>query len=86
MLAGTMTPTKETSETKLSIKQVADRLGENSATVKGWRRRGLFPHAELVDTPRGPVWQIPLSDVEKFKKPIVGRPPKSKATSKKAKT
>lgn len=75
-----VTPTKKKPDIKLSLKEVADRLGENVETVRGWRKRDLFPRAELIDTPRGPVWQVPLSDLENFQKPVAGRPPtKSKA-------
>lgn len=62
----------------LTIKEAADRLGENVMTVKGWRRRGLFSGAHLVDTPRGPIWQIPESDVDAFQRPALGRPKGSK--------
>jgi hypothetical protein len=32
-----------------------------------------------MDTPRGPVWLIPESDLKDFKPPSMGRPPKPKA-------
>lgn len=70
-----MAPTKKKPDKMLSLKEVADRLGENVETVRGWRKRKLFPHAELIDTPRGPVWQVPLSDLQNFQKPVAGRPP-----------
>ncbi|MGI9068565.1 MAG: helix-turn-helix domain-containing protein [Pyrinomonadaceae bacterium] len=59
---------------RLTIREAADRLGEDVDTVKGWRRRGCFPNAELTDTPRGPVWTIPESDLNGFERPKVGRP------------
>lgn len=77
MLPPVMSPTRKQPEKQLSIKEVATQLGENAETVKGWRRRGLFPHAVRVDTPRGPVWQIPSSDLENFTKPARGRPSKT---------
>ena len=77
-----MAAVKKPSATTLAIKEVADRLGENSQTVKGWRRRGLFRGAMLVDTPRGPIWEIPLSDVESFERPILGRPKGKSARTK----
>lgn len=70
--------------TYFSIKQAAVYLGENSQTVKGWRRRGLFPNARLTDTARGPVWEIPISDLESFVRPKLGRRPSGhKTTSRK---
>lgn len=74
-----MAPSKKRLTQMLTIKEAADRLGENSQTVKGWRRRGLFPGAKLVDTPRGPIWQIPLTAVENFERPALGRPKGTKA-------
>lgn len=74
MLKGAMAHTKKP-DTFLSLKDVADQLGENVETVRGWRRRGLFPNAVRIDTLLGPIWQIPLRDVESFVKPPRGRPP-----------
>ena len=76
-----MTPTKKRPEIKLTLKEVADRLGENVETVRGWRKRGLFPHAESVATLRGPIWQVPESDLTNFTKPAPGRPPKQTKAS-----
>ena len=59
---------------KLSTAQVAERLGVSQAAVKKWCQKGLFAKAELVDTPRGPVWEIPESALETFKRPTMGRP------------
>jgi predicted site-specific integrase-resolvase len=59
---------------KLGTAQVAERLGVSQAAVKKWCQRGLFAKAELVDTPRGPIWEIPESDVKKFQRPVMGRP------------
>lgn len=60
----------------LSTKDVADRYGVLDATVRLWRRRGLFPHAYEAQTPRGPVWLIPEKDLRNFKPPKRGRIPK----------
>jgi hypothetical protein len=74
---------KTTPEKYFSIKQAAVYLGENTQTVKGWRRRGLFPNARLTDTARGPVWEIPISDLESFERPKPGRPKSATARSRK---
>ena len=59
---------------KLSTAQVSKRLGASQAAVKKWCQKGLFAKAELVDTPRGPVWEIPESDLVRFQRPTMGRP------------
>jgi predicted ArsR family transcriptional regulator len=59
---------------KLSTAQVAERLGVSQAAVKKWCQKGLFSKAELVETPRGPVWEIPSTDLEGFQRPTMGRP------------
>jgi hypothetical protein len=59
---------------KLSTAQVAVRFGVSQAAVKKWCRKGLFAKAELVETPRGPVWEIPSTDLEGFQRPTMGRP------------
>lgn len=61
---------------KLSTAKAAERLGFSQAAVKKWCQKGLFPKAELVDTPRGPVWEIPESDLQTFRRPAMGRPVK----------
>lgn len=81
-----MASPKKKPDTKLSLKEVADSLGENLETVRTWRKAGRFPNADLVDTPRGPVWLVPLSDLATFQKPVAGRPAKPNATSKRSKT
>lgn len=64
---------------KLTTSQAAERLGVGKSTVNLWCRQGRFPNAESTDTPRGPVWLIPESDLKDFKPPTMGRPPKPKA-------
>lgn len=71
-----MASPKRKTENKLSLRQVAERLGENLETVRTWRKAGRFPHAELITTIRGDVWLIPEHDVQRFKRPSVGRPRK----------
>ncbi len=64
----------------LTTAQVAERLNVARPTVKLWCRQGRFPNARLEEMPRGPVWQIPESDLTDFEPPKMGRPPaKSKA-------
>lgn len=64
----------------LTTRQVAERYRVLDATVRLWRRRGLFPNAYEMETPRGAVWMIPESDLKGFEPPKkTGRPPKSKA-------
>jgi hypothetical protein len=64
---------------KLTTVQVAERLGVSHPTVKLWCRQGKFPHAELLETQRGPVWQIPEADLKDFSPPKRGRIPKHPA-------
>jgi hypothetical protein len=66
----------------LTIRETADRFGASVDTVKQWVRKSLFPNSYLEDTPRGPVRMVPLSDIEAFKRPAMGRPP-SEPTKKK---
>jgi excisionase family DNA binding protein len=60
---------------KLTTSEVARRLEVSQPTVKLWCRQGRFPHAILEQTGRGPLWQIPVSDLNGFEKPKAGRPP-----------
>jgi hypothetical protein len=64
---------------KLTTSQAAARLDVAQPTVKLWCRQGKFPNAELLETPRGPVWQIPETDLKNFQPPKMGRPPTPKA-------
>lgn len=64
----------------LTTKQVAERYQVLDATVRLWRRRGLFPNAYELETPRGAVWMIPEKDLKGFEPPKkTGRPPKLRA-------
>lgn len=62
-------------EKMLSTKEVAEMKNVKPVTVRVWLSRGLIPGAQLVDTPRGAVWEIPESAALKFEpsKPT-GRP------------
>lgn len=64
---------------ELSTSEVASRLGVSAITVRLWCRRRLFKNARELQTPRGPVWVIPITDVEGFKAPKLGRPKKGSA-------
>ena len=61
---------------ELSTAEVAERFGVSAISVRLWCRRGLFPHADEMQTPRGPIWMIPASDLIGFDKPKrTGRTP-----------
>jgi hypothetical protein len=45
-------------------------------TLVRWVRSGVIPGAKSEDTPRGPVWMIPVASLEKFEPPKRGRVPK----------
>lgn len=68
----------------LTTTQVAERLGVARPTVKLWCRQGRFPNAALEQTARGPVWQIPASDLKGFTPPKMGRPATKAAPAKPA--
>ena len=61
---------------ELSTSEVAGQLGVSAITVRLWCRRRLFKNARELPTPRGPVWIIPITDLEGFKAPKLGRPRK----------
>jgi predicted site-specific integrase-resolvase len=63
----------------LTTAQAAERLNVAQPTVKLWCRQGRFPNAVLEQTARGPVWQIPASDLKDFTPPKMGRPTKAPA-------
>jgi hypothetical protein len=74
----------------LTIGQAAEMLGVASATVRGWLNRdstrGLLPNAQRLETPRGPVWMIPQSDVMALsQQPLPKSGPKPKPKDEKAK-
>jgi len=50
-------------------------------TIALWVREGRFAGAELEETPRGPVWRIPRTSVERFEPPTRGRPPAQKVAA-----
>jgi len=64
---------------ELSTTQVAERMSVTRQQVGVWCRRGLFPNAREMHTPRGAVWMIPEGDLRGFEPPKkTGRPPKAK--------
>jgi hypothetical protein len=67
----------------LSVKETATRLGANEGSVRAWCIAGRFPNASRLDTPRGPVWQIPETDLTGFENRGPGRPPKPAQKNKK---
>jgi hypothetical protein len=69
----------------LTLKQIADQSGVSVSTAKLWQRQGYFPNARLEETPIGPVWLVPLTDVTAFKRPAMGRPAAKKPTKRKGK-
>jgi hypothetical protein len=70
------------SKGELTTKEVALRFNVSPITARLWCRRGLFPKAYELDTPRGKVWMIPEKDIESFEPPKkTGRPPKAKKNS-----
>ncbi len=70
----------------LTTSQAAVRLSVGKSTVNLWCRQGRFPGAYAREEARGNVWYIPESDVEKFDKPKMGRPPNTPATTDKRAT
>ena len=48
----------------LTIRDVAERLGKNKATIRRWAERGAFPGARKIGRP----WLIPEEDVERVKR------------------
>ncbi len=65
--------------TKEALKILRSRgLNVPYPTLALWVREGRFEGAKLEDNPRGAVWYIPRTSVEKFDPPERGRPPKAK--------
>lgn len=61
----------------LNTAEFAEHFKVAYTTVMTWLARNIIPGARRVPTPRGDVWEIPLSALETFKPPKPGRPPKS---------
>jgi hypothetical protein len=65
------------SKANLTTTQAAERLGVGKSTVNLWCRQGRFPNAFAQEEARGPVWYIPVTDLEGFNPPTMGRPKKA---------
>ncbi len=63
----------------LTTREVAEKIDANPGTVRMWCINGTFPNAEQQETPRGPIWLVPETDLQGFKRRSPGRPSK-KAT------
>lgn len=61
----------------LTTREVAEKIDANPGTVRMWCINGTFPNAEQQDTPRGPIWLVPESDLQGFKRRSPGRPSKN---------
>jgi hypothetical protein len=61
-------------EKMLTVSEVATRLGESERNIRNWAKQKVLPGAQLKDSPRGPYWEIPESDLKGFEKPVRGRP------------
>jgi hypothetical protein len=64
-------------KTDLTVREVAKLTGAAIPTVTLWCREKRFPNAHQEETPRGPVWYIPKSDLEGVEMRGRGRPPKA---------
>jgi hypothetical protein len=58
----------------LNTREVAERLESNPGTVRMWCINGTFPNAVQEETPRGPIWLIPETDLVGFERRGPGRP------------
>lgn len=61
---------------RLTVKEAAEILGAGESSGRAWCVQGKFPNATATETPRGPIWYIPESDLDGFEKRERGRPPK----------
>lgn len=65
---------------ELSTSDLAAHFNVSPITARLWCRRGLFPNAREMPTPRGAVWMVPRGDLKGFEPPKrTGRPPKLQA-------
>ncbi len=77
--------TKKNTE-ELTVREAAERLGAAIPTVTLMCREGRFPNARQDETPRGPIWYIPVSDLTGIEVRGRGRPPNAPATANKRAT
>lgn len=64
--------------------EFAEHFGAAYTTVMTWLQRGIIPGAQLVDAPRGAVWEIPVTALNTFKPPRMGRPKGAKGKAEKS--
>jgi hypothetical protein len=69
--------TKKNTE-ELTVREAAERLGAAIPTVTLMCREGRFPNARQDETPRGPIWYIPVSDLAGIEVRGRGRPATAK--------
>jgi class 3 adenylate cyclase/TolB-like protein len=65
---------------KLTVRQAAGRLGVGASTVTRWCKQQKLPNAIKVETPRGPVWSIPETDLKEIKDGISRNQPAKAST------
>jgi hypothetical protein len=70
----------------LTTRETAEKLNADPGTIRMWCINGTFPNAKQEETPRGPVWLIPESDLIGFERRGRGRPPIKPSTSGTAET
>jgi len=63
-------------EEMLTTHQLANEIDVAYQTVMSWIYKGLFPNAHKEETPRGPYYLVPRSDLRDFEFPKRGRPSK----------
>ena len=73
-----------------TIRQAAEITGASITSLRIWlandkERAKRFPNARKESSPIGDYWLIPESDIEGYKNPGRGRPPKPNAALKKGK-
>lgn len=67
---------KEDTVRMMTTKETAEKLDADPGTVRMWCINGTFPNARQEETPRGPIWLIPETDLKGFKRRGRGRPSK----------
>jgi hypothetical protein len=60
----------------LTAREFAAAINRPYPTVALWLRNNLIPEATYIQLGKMRVWQIPLSVLETFKPPKIGRPKK----------
>lgn len=68
------------SSPELTVRQVSERTGAAVSTVTLYCREGRFPNAYQMETPRGPVWYVPESDLKGVEIRPPGRPAQKKSS------